>query len=313
MQQIKKFLAATPFKEYALTVASADASFRKYYRLTQGDKSFLLMDSSLEKESLKPFLDVTQRLAQVGVSVPKIYEQNLELGYLIIEDFGNTHLLNVLNESNFKELYKKAIDAIITMQKADATGLPLYDKGFLHFEMDLMQEWYIEKHLARKLTREQKELLADSLDVISDTVLTQPQDIFVHRDYHSRNIMLHKNGSLGIIDYQDAMSGALLYDLVSLLKDCYIAFERESIVELVLYFKEKVGVNVSDAEFLKWFDFMGMQRHIKVLGIFARLSLRDGKDGYLKDIPLTLSYTLDAAKRYDETKALAKLLEELTQ
>ena len=313
MQQIKKFLANTPYKEYALTVASADASFRKYYRLTQGDKSFLLMDSSLEEESLKPFLDVTQRLAQVGVSVPKIYEQNLELGYLIIEDFGNTHLLNVLNASNFKELYKKAIDEIITMQKADTKGLPLYDKDFLHFEMDLMQAWYLEKYLACKLTQQQKKMLADSLNAISNIVLTQPQNIFVHRDYHSRNIMQRGDGSLGIIDYQDAMSGALLYDLVSLLKDCYIAFDRESIRELVLYFKEKVGVDVSDAEFLKWFDFMGMQRHIKVLGIFARLSLRDGKDGYLKDIPLTLAYTLDAAKRYDETKALAKLLEELTQ
>ena len=313
MQQIKKFLTTTPYSEYALTVASADASFRKYYRLTQGEKSFLLMDSSLEKESLKPFLDVTERLEQVGVAVPKIYEQNLELGYLIIEDFGNTHLLNVLNENNFKELYKKAIDEIITMQKADAKGLPLYDKDFLHFEMDLMQEWYIEKHLARSLTQEQKELLADSLNAISNTVLTQPQGIFVHRDYHSRNIMLREDNSLGIIDYQDAMSGALLYDLVSLLKDCYIAFDRESIIELVLYFKERSGVDVSDAEFIKWFDFMGMQRHIKVLGIFARLSLRDGKDGYLKDIPLTLAYTLDAAKRYEETKPLATLLEELTK
>ena len=313
MQQIKKFLATTPYKGYALTIASADASFRKYYRLTQGDKTVLFMDSSLEKESLKPFLDVTQRLTQVGVSVPKIYEQNLELGYLIIEDFSNTHLLNVLNESNFKELYKKAIDEIITMQKADAKGLPLYDKAFLHFEMDLMQEWYLEKHLARSLTQEQKELLADSLDVISDTVLTQPQGLFVHRDYHSRNIMLRENSSLGIIDYQDAMSGAILYDLVSLLKDCYIAFDRESIIELVFYFKERAGLDVSDAKFIKWFDFMGMQRHIKVLGIFARLSLRDGKDGYFKDIPLTLAYTLDAAKRYEETKPLATLLEELTQ
>lgn len=313
MQQIKKFLATTPYSEYALTIASADASFRKYYRLTQGEKSFLLMDSSLEKESLKPFLDVTERLEQVGVAVPKIYEQNLELGYLIIEDFGNTHLLNVLNENNFKELYKKAIDEIITMQKADAKGLPLYDKDFLHFEMDLMQEWYIEKHLARSLTQEQKELLADSLNAISNTVLTQPQGIFVHRDYHSRNIMLREDDSLGIIDYQDAMSGALLYDLVSLLKDCYIAFDRKSIIELVLYFKERSGVDVSDAKFIKWFDFMGMQRHIKVLGIFARLSLRDGKDGYLKDIPLTLAYTLDAAKRYEETKPLATLLEELTK
>ncbi|QOP46551.1 aminoglycoside phosphotransferase family protein [Sulfurimonas paralvinellae] len=313
MQQIKKFLQTTPYRDYELSIASADASFRKYYRLTQGDKTLLLMDSSLEKESLKPFLDVTQRLLQVGVAVPKIYEQNLELGYLIIEDFGNTHLLNVLNEDNFKTLYKEAIDEIVTMQKADAEGLPLYDKAFLHFEMDLMQEWYLQKHLSCSLTQEQKELLRASLNTISDVVLTQPQGIFVHRDYHSRNIMVRADNSLGIIDYQDAMSGVLTYDLVSLLKDCYITFDRESVLELVLYFKEQIGSDASDEQFIKWFDFMGMQRHIKVLGIFSRLFLRDGKDGYLKDIPLTLAYTLESAKMYDETKALAQLLEELTQ
>jgi aminoglycoside/choline kinase family phosphotransferase len=313
MQRIKEFLATTPYRDYELTVASADASFRKYYRLTQGEKTFLLMDSSLEKESLKPFLDVTQRLTQAGVAVPLIYEQNLQLGYLIIEDFGNTHLLNVLNEANFKTLYKQAIDEIVKMQKAGAEGLPLYDKAFLHFEMDLMQEWYLEKHLSRSLTQAQKELLRASLNAISDVVLTQPQGIFVHRDYHSRNIMLQKDGSLGIIDYQDAMSGALTYDLVSLLKDCYITFERASVLELVLYFKKQIGSNVSDEAFIKWFDFMGMQRHIKVLGIFARLSLRDGKNGYLKDIPLTLAYTLESAEMYDETREFAAMLKELTQ
>jgi aminoglycoside/choline kinase family phosphotransferase len=313
MQQIKAFLETTPYRNYELTIASADASFRKYYRLTQGEKTFLLMDSSLEKESLKPFLDVTQRLTQAGVAVPKIYEQNLQLGYLIIEDFGNTHLLNLLNENNFKTLYKKAIDEIVKMQKADAEGLPLYDKAFLHFEMDLMQEWYLEKQLSRSLTQAQKELLKASLNTISDIVLTQPQGLFVHRDYHSRNIMLRKDSSLGIIDYQDAMSGALTYDLVSLLKDCYIAFDRESILELVLYFKEQISSNVSDKQFIKWFDFMGMQRHIKVLGIFSRLSLRDGKNNYLKDIPLTLAYILESAEMYDETREFAAMLRELTQ
>ena len=313
MQQIKEFLETTPYRDYELTVASADASFRKYYRLTQREKTFLLMDSSLEKESLKPFVDVTQRLTQAGVAVPQIYEQNLQLGYLIIEDFGNTHLLNLLNENNFKTLYKKAIDEIVKMQKANAEGLPLYNKAFLHFEMNLMQEWYLKKHISRSLTQAQKELLKASLNTITDIVLTQPQGIFVHRDYHSRNIMLRADNSLGIIDYQDAMSGALTYDLVSLLKDCYIAFKRESVLELVLYFKEQIGSDVSDEEFIKWFDFMGMQRHIKVLGIFSRLSLRDGKNGYLKDIPLTLAYTLESAEMYDETQALAKLLEELTQ
>jgi aminoglycoside/choline kinase family phosphotransferase len=313
MQAVKAWIETTPYAEYAISIASADASFRKYYRLTQGDKSFLVMDSSLEKESLAPFLNVTKRLAHAGVNVPKIYEQDLEKGYLIIEDFGNTHLLSQLTQANFKTLYKKAIDEIVKMQKADAKGLPLYDKAFLHFEMDLMREWYLEKKLKIHLTQIQKTLLDKALDTISNTVLTQPQNIFVHRDYHSRNIMLRRDGELGIIDYQDAMSGALTYDLVSLLKDCYIAFKREDIVELVLYFRDKVAPDVSDDTFIKWFDFMGMQRHIKVLGIFSRLHLRDGKEGYLKDIPLTLNYTLDTAQRYDETKELAQLLQEITQ
>jgi len=312
MQAVKAWIETTPYAEYAISIASADASFRKYYRLTQADKSFLVMDSSREKNSLAPFLDVTKRLAHAGVNVPKIYEQDLEKGYLIIEDFGNTHLLSQLTQENFKELYKKAIDEIIKMQKADVKALPLYDKTFLDFEMDLMREWYLEKKLKIHLTQIQKALLDKALNTISNTVLTQPQNIFVHRDYHSRNIMLRRDGELGIIDYQDAMSGAITYDLVSLLKDCYIAFKREDIVELVLYFRDKVVPDVRDDKFIKWFDFMGMQRHIKVLGIFSRLHLRDGKEGYLKDIPLTLSYTLDTAQRYDETKELAKLLTRLT-
>jgi len=311
--RITQFLQKNGYESFNLTVASADASFRKYYRLSKGDKSFLVMDSSLEKESLTPFLDVTKRLVHTGVNVPKIYAQDLEKGYLVIEDFGNTHLLSQLTQKNFKTLYTKAIDEIIKMQKTDANELPLYDKAFLHFEMDLMHEWYLEKKLGISLTRAESEIVESTLNTISDTVLTQPQNIFVHRDYHSRNIMVQENGELGIIDYQDAMSGALTYDLVSLLKDCYISFDREAILELVLYFRDQVAPEVSDGEFIKWFDFMGMQRHIKVLGIFSRLHLRDGKDGYLKDIPLTLHYTLDAAQRYYETQELAKLLTRLTQ
>ena len=312
MKQVSEYIQTTPYREYDISIASADASFRKYYRLTKGNRSFLLMDSSLEKESLKPFLDVTQRLKNAGVNVPEIYKKNLSLGYLILEDFGDVHLLSQLNATNFKPLYKRAIDEIIKMQEADTTGLPLYDKAFLHFEMDLMQEWYLEKNLGLTLIQTQLTLLEKTLENIANAVLEQPKNIFVHRDYHSRNIMLQPTGELGIIDYQDAMNGTLTYDLVSLLKDCYIAFKRSDIEELALYFRDKKGLNVSDAEFLRWFDFMGLQRHIKVLGIFSRLHLRDGKDGYLKDIPLTREYVIETAKRYDETKELAAFLEQHT-
>lgn len=311
MKQVQEWLKTTPYKDYTLSIASADASFRKYYRLHHQEQTVLLMDSSLEKDSLSPFLDVTKRLAEAGVRVPKILATYLEKGYLIIEDFGDTHYLNKLNKKNFVALYKDAIDEIVKMQKASTKELPLYDKEFLHFEMNLIKDWYIKHYLKKELTQEQTKILEDGLNIISNEVLQQPQNLFVHRDFHSRNIMITTQDDVGIIDYQDAMSGALCYDLVSLLKDCYIEFPRNDIEQLALYFKEKTKIDVDDATFLRWFDFMGLQRHIKVLGIFARLFYRDNKDGYLKDIPLTLHYTLTTAKRYKELQPLAKLLGEL--
>lgn len=313
MDKIRQWLSITPYSTCSLTIASADASFREYHRLTCSDKTVLLMDSSLEKDSLSPFIDVTSRLLHVGVKAPHILEQNREDGFLIIEDFGNTHYLNVLNENNFKELYSRAIDEIVKMQNAQSSNLPLYDKKFLHVEMDLMSEWYLNKKLSHTLSEMQNNIIEKALNTISDVVLSQPQNVFVHRDFHSRNIMITPKDDVGIIDYQDAMSGAITYDLVSLLKDCYIEFEREDILQLVLEFKKKKGLHVEDKEIIKWFDFMGLQRHIKVLGIFSRLWLRDGKDGYLKDIPLTLKYVLDTAYMYEETKEFAQLLENLTK
>jgi len=309
MDKIKRWLKTTPYKNYSIEIASADASFRKYYRLSYGDETVLLMDSSLEKASLKPFLDVTFKLINADVNVPQILEQNLDDGFLIIKDFGNTHYLDVLNKDNYKKLYRDAMEVIVDMQKADVTDLPLYDKEFLHFEMNLMQEWYLQNKLNLILSDSQKELIKTTLDIISDEVLKQPQGFFVHRDFHSRNIMLTNNSDIGVIDYQDAMAGAITYDLVSLLKDCYISYDRSEIEKLVLEFRDKVSPNIEDKTFIKYFDFMGLQRHIKVLGVFCRLYLRDAKEAYLKDIPLTLNYVLDTAIRYDETKELAKFLE----
>ena len=311
MDKIKSWLQTTPYKDFEITIASADASFREYHRLTKDDKTVLLMDSSLEKESLKPFLDVTAKLLACGVKAPQILEQNLEDGFLIIEDFGDTHYLDILNWDNFKELYKKAIDEIVKMQNADISNLPLYDKEFLTFEMDLMAEWYMKKLLPVTLSAKQKEIIADAIDKISDVVLSQPQNLFVHRDFHSRNIMLRDDGEIGVIDYQDAMSGGITYDLASLLEDSYIEFDREDNLELVLYFRDKVAPDIDDETFIKWFDFTSMQRHIKVLGIFARLYKRDGKREYLKDIPLTLKYLFDTAKLYEETKPLNQMFKEI--
>ena len=311
MNKIREWLKEIGWTGYKIETASADASFRQYFRLLKDDSSYILMDSSLEKESLAPFINVTNILLAAGVKAPEIFEKDLEKGYLIIEDFGSVHYLNVLNRNNYKTLYNRAIDEIVKMQTADASSLPLYDRDFLHFEMDLMKEWFFKKYLKMELGDRENGVIEKALAAISDVVLSQPQGLFVHRDYHSRNIMLTPNGDLGMIDYQDAMNGPMTYDLVSLLKDCYIRFEPEEIERLALSFRDKKGIGADDATFLKWFDFMGMQRHIKVLGIFARLYLRDGKSGYLDDLPLTLHYTLEAAKKYEETRSLAELLQKV--
>ncbi len=311
MQEIKAWLEQTAYKDFEIELASADASFRQYFRLRSLRESYILMDSSREKGSLVPFIDVTNRLLAVDVHAPKIVAENLDAGFLVLDDFGNTNYLNVLNDQNFRILYTKAMEEILKMQKGSTEGLPLYDKAFLHFEMDLMKTWFIEQYVKLPLTADNERIIEEALDAISEVVLTQPQGVFVHRDYHSRNIMLTPENEIGVIDYQDAMNGAITYDLVSLLKDLYIEYPKEEVRALALQFRDMLGLDVDNATFMKWFDFMGLQRHIKVLGIFARLYLRDGKDGYLKDLPLTLKYTIETAEQYEETRALAKLLKKV--
>ena len=294
-----------------LEPVAADASFRKYYRLKSSMHSGIVMDASAQKESVMPFIDIEHRLYEAGVRVAKINTYNLKEGFVFMEDLGDTHLADVI-ETDFELFYGKAIDSLIKMQNADTEGLPLYDADFLRFEMDLMQEWYLEKHLGLTLDAEQEAIVNNTLEAISSEVLSQPQGVFVHRDYHSRNLMFSCNDQLVVIDYQDARVGAVTYDLVSLLRDVYVELHPRDVERLALHFRDMKGLDVDDATFMRWFDFMGLQRHIKILGIFARLHIRDGKDGYLKDIPLTLKYVLDTAKKYEETQVLAKLLEDLT-
>ena len=307
MEKIKAWLEDIGC-EGELLAASADASFRKYYRLNDGIQSSIIMDASLQKESIEPFVDISFRLRDVKVKVPKVLVQNREEGFLMLEDMGSTHLLEVIDESNFEGFYDKASDTILRMQNADISGLPAYDADFLRFEMDLMKTWYLETYLKRRLSEEQEAELDKILNNITQEILAQPQGCFVHRDFHSRNIMLTPQDGIIVIDYQDARAGAVTYDLVSLLRDCYIAFDPKSIERLALNFRDKKGLDVDDETFMRWFDFMGLQRHIKVLGIFARLAIRDGKEGYLKDIPLTLKYVRDIAAKYEETQGLLAIL-----
>jgi len=285
----------------------ADASFRKYYRLKSIMHSGIVMDASAQKESVMPFIDIEHRLYEAGVRVAKINTFNLEEGFVFMEDLGNTHLADVIND-DMEFYYGKAIESLIKMQNVDTEGLPLYDAEFLRFEMDLMQEWYLEKHLGMTLDDKQQEILDGILNNITKEVLTQPQGVFVHRDYHSRNLMFGCTDDLVVIDFQDARAGAVTYDLVSLLRDVYVELHPRDVERMALHFRDMKGLDVDDETFMRWFDFMGLQRHIKILGIFARLAIRDGKEGYIKDIPLTLKYVIDVASKYPELDGLVNVL-----
>ena len=293
--------------EGELEPVAADASFRKYYRVKSTMHSGIVMDASAQKESVPPFIDIEHRLYEAGVRVAKINTYNLEEGFVFMEDLGNVHLADVI-EDDFELYYGKAIDSLIKMQNAETEGLPAYDGEFLRFEMDLMQEWYLEKHLGLSLDEIQLTTLSSALETITSEVLAQPQEVFVHRDYHSRNLMFGCTDDLVVIDFQDARVGAVTYDLVSLLRDVYVELDPYDVERMALHFRDIKGLDVDDETFMRWFDFMGLQRHIKILGIFARLAIRDGKEGYIKDIPLTLKYVLDVALKYPELDGLVSLL-----
>ena len=308
MQRIKAWIDTLGYRDYKIEMVGGDASFRKYFRLFVDETSYIIMDSTADVDSLYPFIDISVRLLKAQVEVPRIISQNMEDGYLLITDLGSRHLADVLNPMSVELLYMKAINEIIKIQEADTTNLEAYDKDFLMFEMTLMQDWYLNEHLHQELNEEEQATLDSALDMISDEVLSQPQGYFVHRDFHSRNIMMETGRKLVIIDYQDAKVGALTYDLVSLLKDVYIRFEPEEMERLALEFKALKGIDVSDEQFIRWFDWMGLQRHIKILGVFARLDIRDGKSLYLDDIPLTLQYIIEVCSKYEELKPLGELL-----
>ncbi len=316
MHPIEEWINELGYKKYRFEVVSDDASYRKYYRvILPNNKTFIVMDSSVQIESIYPFIDISVRLLKAKVQIPRVYSQNLEQGYLLLEDLGNTHLIDILNENSYKLLYMKAIHGILKMQNTDTDGLEEYNEEFLMFEMKLMQEWYLNKYLWISLNEKEQKALDDVLELIKDEVLSQPQGYFVHRDFHSRNIMFAGRGKISVIDYQDARVGAITYDLASLLKDVYIRFDREQIIELVLEFKELKGEvlrDISDEQFIRWFDFMSIQRHIKILGIFARLKLRDNKPAYINNIPMTLKYIKETIELYNELKPLNIILDKIS-
>ena len=303
---------------FTLTTASADASFRRYFRvhLNGSDTTLIAMDAPPEQESCAPFVQVAELFAKAGLNVPEVIAQDLEQGFLLVSDLGNATYLSALNDKTATNLYRDANLALIKLQLASQPNvLPNYDAALLNREMRLFPDWYIAQHLQTTLDDKQKAVLQNTFDVLTANILEQGQ-VYVHRDYHSRNLMVTDEGNPGVLDFQDAVYGAITYDLVSLLKDAYIAWQEEQVIDwLVRYWQEarKAGLPVPTdfSEFYRDFEWMGAQRHIKVLGIFARLSHRDGKDGYLKDMPLVMDYLRRVCGRYIELRPMLKLLNTL--
>jgi hypothetical protein len=298
-----------------LSPASADASFRRYFRVTYDRGTLIVMDAPPEQENCAPFVRVARLLRAAEVNVPEVLAQDLEQGFLLLTDFGSSTYLDALNPGNARTLYEDALDALISIQCASRPGaLPEYDRALLKSEVGLFPEWYVLRHLGRELTLRQAEAFDAVCSVVLESNLREPR-VYVHRDYHSRNLMLAQPNP-GVLDFQDAVFGPISYDLVSLLKDAYIEWPEEQVLDFAVRYWEKaraarLPVRSDFADFYRDFEWMGVQRHLKVLGIFARLWHRDGKDGYLADLPLVLRYVQRAATRYRELSPLARLLDEL--
>lgn len=314
LQQLTHWVQAT-WPMATLRVASADASFRRYFRIHHHDKTMIAMDAPPEKEDSQPFLEVTQRLLDANVHAPNILKHSLDQGFMVLSDLGSTPYLDRLNNNTADTLYADAISALIAIQQANTHGLPIYNAPLLQQEMQLMPDWFLGTHLQLDLTPQQQNIITQTFADLTQAIIEQPQ-VFVHRDYHSRNLMWMETNNPGIIDYQDAVLGAITYDLVSLLRDCYIAWPDNKVTQWALAYRDQaveagVMAPVNDETFMRWFDLMGLQRHLKVLGIFVRLYHRDGKENYLNDLPQTLDYVMQVGKKHPETQPLIQLFNDL--
>ncbi len=300
--------------------ASADASFRRYFRVTAKGRDYIVMDAPPAHEDCRPFIAVARLFADAGVNVPQVLAQDLDRGFLLLTDLGNTTYLSAFgeaasNQDVARELYLASNDALIHIQQASRPGvLPDYDRALLTRELMLFPDWYVAKHLGVVMKDEQRAILETVFGRILANNLAQPQ-VYVHRDWHSRNLMVSEPNP-GILDFQDAVYGPITYDLASIYRDAYIQWDEEQQLDWVIRYWEKaraahLPVREDFGEFWRDFEWMGAQRQIKVLGIFARLYHRDGKDGYLKDMPRVMHYLRKTCERYDELKPLLFLLDAL--
>ncbi len=305
---------------YICTPLAGDASFRRYWRVRIGAETFVVMEAP-PPETTVPFIEIAGLLAKAGLSVPRVLEQNTTLGFLLLSDLGDNVYLPALkfnrehNAIAIEHLYQNALTALVKIHSCKPLGLSFsfntFDIPFMVEQLALFETWYLKKHLGLgpeiQLDRSPLEVVLQKIIQLIDK---QPK-VFIHRDYHSRNLMVLETDNPGILDFQDAMMGPITYDLVSLFQDCYIQWPREKVLQWVLSFKAQLiqatllSPMISDTQFIQWFDWTGLQRHLKNLGIFSRLHHRDGKSGYLGDIPLLLDYIKTTCDLYAELKPLA--------
>lgn len=316
---IKKWLADDlGFGDFHIAPASADASFRRYFRVTREGQSLIVMDAPPDKEDTRPFLTLARAMRDIGLNVPEIIDTDVDKGYLLLGDLGAEPYLPNLNAQTVERLYGDALGALMSLQAglpADAECLPSYDHTLLMFEMSLFKDWFLGRHLGVELDPSMSWAWDAVCETLAANALEQPQ-VAVHRDFHSRNLMITPHNNPGIIDFQDAVGGPITYDLVSLLRDCYIAWPRAQVEEWALGYHDLALQSgmlhremKDEIRWLRWFDLMGVQRHLKAIGIFARLNHRDGKSGYLGDIPRTLGYVVEVCGRYPEMAGLSALID----
>jgi aminoglycoside/choline kinase family phosphotransferase len=304
-----------PGRQFTLAPASEDASFRRYFRVTWDAQSLIAMDAPPPQEDCRPFVAVARLMAEAGVHVPKVLAQDLERGFLLLSDLGTTTYLAALNDANADSLFRDAIDAVLRWQLASRPGvLPPYDEALLRRDLELFPAWYLRRHLGIEPNSAEQALLESTFRLLVESALKQPQ-VFVHRDYMPRNLML-SDPNPGVLDFQDAVYGPIAYDVVSLFRDAFISWEEQRVLDWTIRYWEKaraaqLPVHEDFAEFYRAFEWMGLQRHLKVLGIFARIRYRDGKPGYLEDTPRFARYVRACCKRYDALAPLAAFFDRI--
>jgi len=295
--------------------ASSDASFRSYWRAFSQSETYIVMDAPTEHEDCKPFINISQILIDATINAPIVIHKDLSQGFLLLTDLGSVQYLDILDDTNYINMYSDALNTLTNIQqKTSKNGLKAYDRALLKQEMELFNTWFIGTHLGIELTQTQINIIESCQELLINNALEQPQT-FVHRDYHSRNLMHVKHNNPGVLDFQDAVIGPVTYDLVSLLKDCYISWDDSFINQFSDDFRVKYNqlnqTTISSELWQKWFDLMGMQRHLKAIGIFCRLNYRDNKPNYLKDINRTLCYVKRVCGHYSELKAFLTVLNDI--